>query len=98
MTTSGPAAPDRLRARACARHAAPGLPLAFAALPMYVLLPHHYATAFDAPLATLGLMLLAARGLDALIDPWLGRRVDGWFADCAAAARRAMARAVLMRG
>ncbi|MDD2544781.1 MAG: MFS transporter [Burkholderiaceae bacterium] len=57
-----------------------GLPLAFVALPLYVLLPHHYARAFGMPLATLGTVLLAARLLDALTDPWLGRLSDRLFA------------------
>ena len=57
-----------------------GAPLAFAALPLYVLLPSHYATQFGVPLAGLGLVLLGARSLDALIDPWLGRLVDLRFA------------------
>ena len=30
-----------------------GLPLAFVSLPLYVLLPHHYAREFGLPLATL---------------------------------------------
>ena len=34
-----------------------GLPLAFVALPLYVVLPNHYATAFGIPLATLGALL-----------------------------------------
>ncbi|MEW5887363.1 MAG: MFS transporter, partial [Pseudomonadota bacterium] len=50
-----------------------GFPLAFVALPLYVLLPHHYATEFGVALATLGALLLGARLFDALVDPWLGR-------------------------
>jgi Na+/melibiose symporter-like transporter len=61
------------------RYGALGLPLAFVALPLYVVLPNHYATAFGVPLATLGALLLGARLLDAVADPWIGRRVDGWF-------------------
>jgi Na+/melibiose symporter-like transporter len=57
-----------------------GLPLAFVALPLYVILPNHYATEFGVPLATLGALLLGARLLDALADPWIGRLADGWFA------------------
>ncbi|MDQ0611416.1 GPH family glycoside/pentoside/hexuronide:cation symporter [Variovorax sp. W1I1] len=53
-----------------------GLPLAFVALPLYVLLPNHYARTFGVPLATLGAVLLGARLLDALIDPLLGRLSD----------------------
>jgi len=53
-----------------------GLPLAFVALPLYVLLPAHYATSFGVPLASLGLLLLAVRAFDALLDPLIGRAVD----------------------
>ncbi|MDM0039490.1 MFS transporter [Variovorax sp. J22G21] len=53
-----------------------GLPLAFVALPLYVLLPNHYARNFGVPLAALGLVLLGARLVDALIDPLLGRLSD----------------------
>ena len=53
-----------------------GLPLAFVALPLYVTLPNHYAKAFGVPLGTLGMVLLLARLLDALIDPLLGRWSD----------------------
>src|SRR5690606_29756149 len=53
-----------------------GLPLAFVALPLYVLLPNHYARAFAAPLAALGFVLLAARGIDAVLDPLIGRWCD----------------------
>ena len=56
-----------------------GFPLAFVALPLYVILPNHYASTFGIPLATLGLLLLGARLLDAVADPWIGRWVDGWF-------------------
>lgn len=53
-----------------------GLPLAFAALPLYVILPNHYARQFGVPLAALGAVLLAARLFDAFLDPWLGRLTD----------------------
>jgi len=53
-----------------------GLPLAFVALPLYVVLPNYYARNFGLPLASLGLVLLAARLLDAFIDPLLGRWSD----------------------
>lgn len=53
-----------------------GLPLAFVALPLYVVLPHHYASTLGAPLAGLGGVLLGARLLDALVDPGLGRLAD----------------------
>ncbi|CAN7158676.1 MFS transporter [Acidovorax sp. LjRoot66] len=56
-----------------------GLPLAFVALPLYVLLPNHYAREFGMPLATLGGVLLAARLFDAVSDPLLGRWADRLF-------------------
>ena len=56
-----------------------GLPLAFVALPLYVLLPHYYASQYGVPLASLGALLLAVRLLDALADPWLGRQIDSVF-------------------
>jgi glycoside/pentoside/hexuronide:cation symporter, GPH family len=57
-----------------------GLPLAFVALPLYVVLPNHYASAFGVPLAALGALLLGARLLDAVADPLIGRWADRWFA------------------
>lgn len=62
------------------RYGALGLPLAFVALPLYVLLPSHYATQFGLALAPLGAVLLGARLLDALVDPAIGRGVDRLFA------------------
>jgi Na+/melibiose symporter-like transporter len=56
-----------------------GLPLAFVALPLYVVLPNHYASQFGVPLATLGALLLLTRLFDAVADPWIGRLVDRWF-------------------
>ena len=53
-----------------------GLPLAFAALPIYVHIPRYYAETAGMELALLGIILLCTRLLDALIDPWLG-----WLAD-----------------
>jgi Na+/melibiose symporter-like transporter len=53
-----------------------GLPLACAALPIYVHVPKFYAEAAGMELALLGAILLGARLLDAGIDPWLG-----WLAD-----------------
>lgn len=53
-----------------------GLPLAFVAMPLYVHLPHLYATQHGMALSTLGSLLLMARLLDALIDPALGRWGD----------------------
>jgi GPH family glycoside/pentoside/hexuronide:cation symporter len=77
-----------------------GLPLAFVALPLYVILPNHYAREFGAPLALLGAALLAARLVDAVLDPWIGRWCDRWFARSPATVLRAtaIAAAVLALG
>lgn len=58
-----------------------GLPLAMAALPVYVHVPHLYAGA-GVNLALLGVLLLGARLLDAGIDPLLG-----WWSDRASERR-----------
>lgn len=57
-----------------------GLPLAFVALPLYVHLPHVYASRYGMPLATLGVVLLLARLFDAITDPLLGRLGDRLYA------------------
>jgi Na+/melibiose symporter-like transporter len=77
-----------------------GLPLAFVALPLYVVLPNHYASEFGIPLATLGALLLGARLLDAVADPLIGRWVDGWFGHSATRVLGAavLAALVLMAG
>ena len=77
-----------------------GLPLAFVALPLYVILPNHYAREFGVPLATLGAILLGARLFDAVIDPFLGRLSDRLFADSARAVLKlgALASVVLAIG
>jgi Na+/melibiose symporter-like transporter len=62
-----------------------GLPLAFVALPLYVHLPHWYATHYGVPLAALGLVLLLSRLTDAVVDPWMGRLSDRLYARSASA-------------
>ena len=66
-----------------------GLPLAFVALPLYVILPNYYAKTYGLPLATLGAILLGARLFDAFIDPLLGRLSDRLFARSAASVLQA---------
>ncbi len=70
LAAAAPSALDGLR------YGALGAPLAFVALPLYLLLPGHYAAQLGVPLAGLGLVLLATRAADALVDPWLGRLAD----------------------
>ena len=79
------------------RYGGLGLPLAFVALPLYVVLPNHYASEFGIPLATLGALLLGARLFDALADPLIGRACDRWLgASPTAALRRALLAALLL--
>ncbi|MFT3953867.1 MAG: MFS transporter [Piscinibacter sp.] len=73
-----------------------GLPLAFVALPLYVILPSHYASEFGVPLAWLGALLLAARLLDAVADPLIGRWADGLFARSSTSAWWAAAGAAIV--
>lgn len=60
---------------ALAAYAAAGLPLAAAALPVYVHAPKFYA-GLGLDLALIGLLLLAVRLLDAVSDPLLGVLAD----------------------
>ena len=71
-------------------------PLAFASLPLYVNLPHHYAAVAGVPLAGLGAVLLATRALDAVLDPALGRIADRLLQRGAQAAWKAAALASLV--
>jgi glycoside/pentoside/hexuronide:cation symporter, GPH family len=73
-----------------------GLPLAFVALPLYVLLPNHYASVLGVPLAALGALLLGARLLDAVADPWIGRWMDRAFGHSAQRVLRLCALAALV--
>ena len=73
-----------------------GLPLAFVALPLYVVLPNHYAVQYGIPLAVLGAVLLAARLLDAVADPLIGRWADRLFSRSARSAWLAAAGAAVI--
>lgn len=68
------------RVRDGLRYGLLGLPLAFCALPLYVLMPNLYARQWGVSLAALGAVLLGARLLDAVIDPLLGRLCDHLYA------------------
>lgn len=78
--TTAPTPAAVLSARDGLRYGLLGFALAFCALPLYVLMPNLYAREWGVPLTALGAVLLAARLLDALVDPWLGRVVDRLFA------------------
>ncbi|MEY2342136.1 MFS transporter [Acidithiobacillus sp. IBUN Pt1247-S3] len=71
---------DHPPARLLLRYAPLGLPLAFGALPVYLLLPHLYATRYGLSLAGIGVFLLLARLGDAIVDPLIGRWSDAWAA------------------
>jgi glycoside/pentoside/hexuronide:cation symporter, GPH family len=79
------AVPDAFTARNGFLYGLLGLPLAFVALPLYVILPNHYAREFGMSLGLLGAILLGARLFDAFIDPFLGRLSDRLFARSAGA-------------
>ena len=49
-----------------------GLPLAMAALPLYVHLPKFYAADLGISLTLVGIVLLSTRVVDALSDPLIG--------------------------
>jgi GPH family glycoside/pentoside/hexuronide:cation symporter len=53
-----------------------GLPLAMAALPVYVQIPAYYTTQLGLPLASTGLVLFFARIIDTVQDPLLGKIID----------------------
>ena len=57
-----------------------GLPLAFAALALYVVLPHYYADQLGLSLALVGALLMSVRLLDAVVEPLLGRFSDWLYA------------------
>ncbi|HSI52021.1 MAG TPA: MFS transporter [Ideonella sp.] len=76
MSLATAAAPPLPGWRAGLAYGGLGLPLAFVALPLYVVLPEHYARSFGVPLASLGALLLLARAGDAVIDPLIGRGMD----------------------
>ena len=57
-----------------------GLPLAFVALPLYVVLPNYYARHLGLPLASVGVLLMLVRLLDAVAEPLLGRFSDRLYA------------------
>jgi Na+/melibiose symporter-like transporter len=65
-----------IRPAALLAYGALGLPLAFAALPVYVHVPKLYADTLGMSLAVVGFVLLAARLSDAVVDPLLG-----WWSD-----------------
>lgn len=100
MTTSASAPAAAFLPRNGLAYGLLGLPLAFVALPLYVILPNHYAREFGVPLALLGAILLGARLFDAVIDPALGRLSDHLFSRSprAVLAMGAAAAAVLALG
>ncbi len=77
MTRTLPSNPSQvLPWRAGLAYGLLGLPLAFAALPLYVVLPHRYASDLGLPLASVGALLLLVRLVDAGAEPLLGRLSD----------------------
>ena len=52
--------------------------LAFGGLPLYIHAPRYYAEELGVALPVLGAVLLAARGIDSVQDPIIGRLADRW--------------------
>lgn len=67
-----PAAAGSAPTAALVAYGALGLPLAFAALPIYVHVPRLYTEGLGLSLALVGAVLLAARIVDAVTDPLIG--------------------------
>lgn len=61
-----------------AAYALPALPLAGLALPLYIIVPTFYADVIGLPLASVGMVLLAIRILDAITDPLFGWSADSF--------------------
>ncbi len=76
MTLAATVVPQKLPWRDGLRYGTLGAPLAFVALPLYVHWPAFASASMGLSLAAVGVLLLAMRVLDALVDPWLGGRVD----------------------
>lgn len=53
-----------------------GMPLAMAALPVYIQVPIYYTNQLGLPLSLAGFVLFAARIVDTAQDPWIGQWVD----------------------
>jgi Na+/melibiose symporter-like transporter len=94
MTTVAAASlAPRLPAQTLFAYGVFGMPLAMAALPLYVNLPKFYGDHLGVDLALLGGMLLALRLADGVIDPLLGVLSD--FRTLRAQARRGCSAALV---
>ena len=76
LASRGRAPAAQLGAGALAAYGLMGLPLAMAALPLYVHLPRFYGEHLGVGLAALGVLLLVLRLADGLLDPLLGAWSD----------------------
>jgi Na+/melibiose symporter-like transporter len=76
FTSANPLHNNHLHWRELLAYGGPGLPLAFLALPLYVQVQHVYAVELGMNLALLGTVLLLARLVDAVQDPFLGVIAD----------------------
>ncbi|CAM8660337.1 MFS_MelB_like domain containing protein [Burkholderiales bacterium] len=74
--SAGRSAPDAPTSAVVWRYGLVGLPLAGAALPLYLLTPQLYAGGLGLPLAWVGAALMASRLVDGFVDPLLGQWID----------------------
>ncbi|WP_209011733.1 MFS transporter [Roseibium aggregatum] len=75
-----PATQTRIPAKALLTYGALAFPLSSAGLPIYLHAPDFYAVTLAQPLASLGLVLLALRLIDAVQDPLIGSLSDRFHA------------------
>ena len=76
LTTETPFAERRITATRLIAFSSLGMPLAAVEVPLSTYVPPLYASAFGFNLATIGVIFLAARLWDALIDPGIGMLSD----------------------
>lgn len=98
MNKQDASTPDALPWRSGLAYGLLGFPLAFAALPLYVVLPNHYARSLGLSLATVGALLMLVRLMDAVVEPWLGRASDVLFARTTRTVRVVGGGAALLQG
>lgn len=67
---------NNLTLRRLTAYALPALPLAVVLFPSLAILPGFYARHTTIPLATIGVILIVARGFDAVVDPFIGFMSD----------------------
>lgn len=76
MASSKPSQPSAALCGSMAAYGVLGLPLAMAALPIYLQAPKYYSDSLGVPLALIGWVLFLARAIDTLQEPFIGQWLD----------------------